>query len=64
MKEQTIKEHIKSKGLTQKAFAELNEIKPQQITEWINKGFIVIDDILYSPRRKLKSVEGILNESL
>ena len=39
----------------QAAFAQFVNVKPQQITQWINKGFIVVDGVLYSPRRELKS---------
>lgn len=37
----------------QAAFARANGVTPQQITQWINKEFIVVDGVLYSPRRKL-----------
>lgn len=39
---------------SQVAFAEHQGVKPQQVTQWINKKFIVVNDILYSPRRNLK----------
>ncbi|HHR6078359.1 TPA: hypothetical protein ACS7ZY_000690 [Providencia alcalifaciens] len=39
----------------QAAFAASCGVKPQQITQWINKGFIVVDNTLYSPRRELPS---------
>lgn len=35
------------------AFASHCGVKPQQITQWINKGFIVVEHQLYSPRREL-----------
>lgn len=38
----------------QAAFAKAQDIQPQQVTQWINKGFIVINGVLYSPRRTLK----------
>ena len=38
----------------QAAFARDNNIRPQQVTEWINKGFIVVNGVLYSPRRELE----------
>lgn len=38
---------------SQTAFANAQGVKPQQITQWINKKFIVVDDVLYSPRRNL-----------
>ena len=39
----------------QRAFARAQSHKtsPQLITDWINKEFIVVNDVLYSPRRKL-----------
>ena len=50
-------DHIsKHHGGNQAKFA--REIDPpvaaRQVTQWINKGFIVVDGVLYSPRRKLK----------
>jgi len=38
----------------QRAFAKAQGVLPQQVTQWVNKGFIVVNDELYSPRRKLK----------
>lgn len=35
-------------------FARAEGVKPPQIHQWIDKGFIVIDGVLYSPRRDLK----------
>ncbi|CNL10828.1 Uncharacterised protein [Yersinia frederiksenii] len=32
-------------------FARHINVKPPQITQWINKGFIVVSGVLYSPRR-------------
>lgn len=46
-----IQEHY---GGNQAAFAKAQGVKPQQVTQWINKEFIVVDDVLYSPRRELK----------
>jgi len=37
----------------QSAFAAAQGVKKQQVTQWIAKGFIVVDDVLYSPRREL-----------
>ncbi|EHD21798.1 MULTISPECIES: hypothetical protein [Brenneria] len=37
----------------QAEFARYLGVKPQQVTQWIDKGFIVVDDTLYSPRRKI-----------
>ena len=40
-------------SVSQTAFAEKQGVKPPQVTQWIKKKFIVIDDVLYSPRREL-----------
>lgn len=37
----------------QSAFAKASDVKPQQVTKWINSEFIVINHALYSPRRDL-----------
>ncbi len=53
----TLQEYIKLHYNGNNAeFARACEVKPQQITQWINKGFIVVGDQLYSPRRWLPSV--------
>lgn len=41
----------------QKAFAASQGVKPQQVTQWLKKDFIVIDGLLYSPRRELEYPE-------
>lgn len=38
----------------QAAFARAQQVKPPQVSQWIAKGFIVIDHTLYSQRRNLK----------
>ena len=43
-------------GGNQSAFADAVGVKPPQVTQWIKKGFIVVDDVLYSPRRELKKL--------
>jgi len=40
-------------GGAQRAFAIAQGIAPAQVTQWLNKDFIVVDDVLYSPRREL-----------
>ncbi|WP_336431675.1 hypothetical protein [Providencia sp.] len=40
----------------QSAFAKACEVKPQQVTKWINGNFIVVNGELYSPRRELPFV--------
>ena len=48
-----LSDYIKENYGTQVKFAQAHDIKPPQVTRWINNGFIVIDHILYSPRREL-----------
>lgn len=38
-------------------FAVAQGVKPQQVTQWKKNGFIVVEHVLYSPRRELASVE-------
>ena len=38
----------------QASFAQAQNVKPPQVTQWIKKGFVVFDGVLYSPRRTLK----------
>jgi len=51
----TLKEYIDEKyeGF-QIAFAYAQGVQPAQVTQWLKKEFIVIDDTLYSKRRDLK----------
>lgn len=37
-----------------KDFAAAQGVKPAQITQWLKKDFIVVNGILYSPRRSIK----------
>ena len=47
-------DYIKYKyGGNKAAFARANGVQPQQVTQWVNKGFIVVDGFLYSRKRKL-----------
>nr|WP_284211177.1 hypothetical protein [Proteus mirabilis] len=39
---------------SQRAFAAAQGVAPAQVTQWINKDFIVVNDVLFSPRRQLK----------
>jgi hypothetical protein len=39
----------------QRAFATAQVVQPPQVTQWIQKGFIVVGGQLYSPRRELKT---------
>lgn len=38
-------------------FARSEGVKQPQVHQWIDKDFIVIDGVLYSPRRELKERE-------
>lgn len=51
-------EYIEKKfeGSKQK-FADSEGVKLPQVYQWIDKGFIVVNDTLYSPRRELKVKE-------
>lgn len=40
-------------GGVQAAFASAAGVKPQQVTQWLDGGFIVVNHTLYSPRREL-----------
>lgn len=53
MKVQTLEEYIEEHFRSANDFAEAQGVKPQQITQWKSKGFIVIDHRLYSERRVL-----------
>lgn len=46
---------------SQAEFARAAKVKPPQVTQWIDKGFIVVDNTLYSPRRELPSVTAESN---
>jgi DNA-binding transcriptional regulator YdaS (Cro superfamily) len=39
----------------QRAFAAAQGVQPPQVTQWIQKDFIVVSGQLYSPRRELKT---------
>ena len=50
----TLIDHIAANfGGSQTAFAEAQGVQLPQVTQWIAKGFIVVDGKLYSPRRDL-----------
>lgn len=42
-------------GGNQAAFAKSQYVKPQQVTKWLNMNCIVVDGVLYSPRRTLET---------
>ena len=52
----TLSEYIdKEFGGNQAAFARAQDVKRPQVTQWINKDFIVVDGALYSHRRDLNN---------
>lgn len=54
-----IKEYISTNHNGNKAkFAKSQGVNPQQITKWVNMKCIVVDGVLYSPRRELKEVKS------
>jgi len=51
----TLSEYIdKEFGGNQAAFARAQHVKRPQVTQWLNKDFIVVDGALYSHRRDLE----------
>ncbi|MEX9850542.1 hypothetical protein [Providencia huaxiensis] len=55
----TLSEYINTHYAGNKAaFAKEWGVKPQQVTKWINGKFIVVNHILYSPRRELSKPEN------
>ena len=55
MTTETLKEYIERKhGGVQARFADASGVQRQQVHKWIKGGFIVVDGVLYSPRREIK----------
>lgn len=51
----TLTNHIAAHhGGSQRKFAAANGVLPQQVTKWIKMECIVVNGVLYSPRRELK----------
>jgi hypothetical protein len=50
-----ISAYIINKHNNKAAFADAQDVKPQQVTKWVNMKCIVVDGVLYSPRRELKA---------
>lgn len=44
-------------GGNKSEFARANGVMPQQVNNWINGNYVVIDGFLYSPRRELAPKE-------
>jgi len=40
-------------GGSQKAFADVQGVFPQQVQKWLKGKYIVLDGFLYSPRRQI-----------
>ena len=40
------------------AFARHTGVVPQQVTRWINEGWIVVDNKLYAPRRDIPAISA------
>jgi len=51
-----LKKFIKKNYKSQVEFARANSVSPQQVTQWLNKDYRVINNRLYSYRRHLKEV--------
>ena len=65
MKAQTLLEYISEQHCgSQVSFARTQGVKPPQVTQWLDKGFIVVDGVLYSPRRELSGISGQLKKTI
>lgn len=51
-------DYIKTHYGTQKAFAEAIGANQPLVSVWVNKGWIVQDGVLYSPKRQLPEIES------
>ena len=46
-------------GGNKSAFARHMDVNPQQVTKWVNDGWIIVNHTLYSPRRTVpENVSG------
>lgn len=43
----------------QRSFARAQGVQPPQVTQWLDKDFIVIDHVMYSKRRELSDSDPI-----
>ena len=63
-----LKDYIEQQHGSQTQFATTEGTTPQQVTQWLNKRFIVVNGVLYSPRRELlgcvvsKASKGVSDE--
>ncbi len=55
-----LKDYIRDHYYTKRDFAADIGVMPQQVTAWIKKEFIVIDGVMYSPRRSLKDIKELM----
>ncbi len=52
----SLKEYIeKYFNGSQKSFAQAQGVQAAQVTQWLKKDFIVVNDVMYSPRRELNN---------
>lgn len=49
-----LRKYIQLHHNTQRSFADIQGVAPCQVSQWMKKQFIVVDTVMYSPRRKLK----------
>jgi len=49
----SLESYIDNNFTSQADFAKKQGVLPPQVTQWVKKGFVVTDDVLYSPRREL-----------
>ena len=51
-----LNEYIKNHhNANQASFAKSQHVTPQQVTKWLKMGCVVVDGVLYSPRRELNT---------
>ncbi len=48
---------------SQRAFARFQGIEPPQVSQWLKREFIVVDHVLYSPRRELLQLDPVPEKS-
>lgn len=48
-----LREYIKSHCGTQRKFAKMQGVKPQQVTMWLKENCVVVDGVLYGRRRRI-----------
>ncbi|TDB53040.1 hypothetical protein [Photorhabdus luminescens] len=59
---ETLKEYIdRHFGGNQSKFAQHMHVTPQQVAKWIAGNWIVVNDILYSPKRRIENAYRLRN---